>query len=247
MIMTRPNTCSAIALFMGGLLFVSCNSPLSDTNVTDSSLIQPVFVVAKSVDNNGARSVDYSVDIYDKNANLVTLQNGGVKLNGYQMNIKPDLIGGEFYDLSGESELRFTAGTTYTFSVTLADGSQYNGTVQSQSVDLYEFDVPSAQSRTQDLIVRWRDTDPSSRMTIELTVYSRTDSSEGNSSTTLDIPNPQAGIFTIPATQLSTNQGTTYKADVTLISEKSGSVDPHFMSGSAALSRLTYTRTVALN
>ena len=89
------------ASILFGLIGMSCSSPLSDTNVTDPSLLEPQLVVSKAI-NTGARTVLYTCAIYDKNSNLVTLQNGSVKINNFQMNTQSDLFGGEEYYLSGE-------------------------------------------------------------------------------------------------------------------------------------------------
>jgi len=228
------------------LIGLSCSSPLSDTNVTDPSLLEPQLVVSKSIES-GARVVAYTADIYDKNYNLVTLQNGSVKINGFSMNERANLFGGEEYYLSGESEVKFALNTAYNFTMTLSDGSQYHGTVKSQSTDLYEFDAPSSQSHKQNMTVTWKDTDPNASMYILMIYDFRTDSSSGSGEQKFTIPNPANGSYTINSSYLTTSQGTIYEVDLTLVSEITGIIDPQFRPGSSTVSDLQITRSVTIN
>lgn len=229
------------------LVGLSCSSPLSDVNVTDPSVLRPAFTVSKSIDNTGTRTVDYQADIYDKNSELVTIQNGSVKLDGYLMDTKTNLLGGQYYDLSGESEVKFSTATKYNFTITLSDGSQYSGTVTSQSVDLYEFNAPSSQSRTQPITVSWKGTDTTAQMWINMTYSFKTDTTTGSGSQVFQIVDPSSGTFTIPVSYFTSTQGATYRVDLTLESEVKGTVDRRFMPGGSIVSDMTCTRIVNLN
>ncbi|MFZ1081122.1 MAG: hypothetical protein WAO19_04270 [Candidatus Kryptoniota bacterium] len=228
------------------LIGLSCSSPLSDTNVADPSLLEPQLMVLKTI-NGDSRSVTYTCNIYDKNLNLVTLQNGNVKINGFQMNEQADIFGGEGYYLSGEAEVVFDTNKTFIFTLTLSDGSQYTGTVISQSKDLYQFNAPASQSHTQDITVSWKDTDPNSTMSVQMIYYWKADSSKGTGAQTFSISTPSTGTYTIKSSQFTVPQGTTYRVDLTLVSEKAGTIDSHFRPGSSAVSELSYLRSVTLN
>ncbi len=228
-----------------GLIGLSCSSPLSDTNVTDPSLLQPQLTVSKTL-NNGARSVEYTAVIFDKNSNLVTLKDGGVKINGIVMDTAKTLFGGQDYQLLGESGVKFALSTSYTFTITLSDGSNYYGTVKSQSTDLYEFDAPATQSRKQNMTVTWKDTDPNAQMYIQMIYDFRTDSSGGSGEQTFTIPNPSSKSYSINSSYFNTTQGTIYEVDLTLISEVRGTIDSHFRSGSSTVSDLRITRNVTI-
>ncbi len=230
-----------------GIIGLSCSSPLSDTNVTDPSLLEPVLVVTKSIDSGGARTVEYTADIYDKNLNLVTLQNGSVKIDNFAMNERADIFGGEEYYISGESEVKFALSTTYSFTLTLSDGSQYNGTVKSQSEDLTEFNTPTSQSHTQNMPLTWTDTDPNATMSIQMLYKFSTDTSTGSGTKTIAISNPSSGSYTIGSSDLTTSQGKIYEVDLTLISEIRGTIDSHFRSGSYVASHLEITKNVTIN
>lgn len=240
----KTGLCVSICLSLIGL---SCSSPLSDVNVTDPSLLEPQLVVMKSIGTTGNRSVVYTADIYDKNYNLVTLQNGSVKINGFNMNERANLFGGEEYYLQGESEVKFAPDGTYKFTLTLSDGSKYYGTVTSQSKDLTEFIVPSSQSRTQPIDVSWKDTDPSAAMSIQLVYKYSTDSSSGTGTRTVSISDPSSGTFSISPSLFTAGQGTTNEVDLTLVSEITGTIDPGFRAGSSTVCKLTIERDVTLN
>lgn len=235
------------ALILLGIIGLSCSSPLSDTNVTDPSLLEPVLLVTKSIDSTGARTVQYTADIYDKNMNLVTLQNGSVKINNFAMNERANILGGEEYYLSGESEVQFAPSTNYSFTLTLSDGNQYNGTVKSQSTDLTEFNTPTTQSHTQNMPLTWKNTDPNATMSIQMLYKFRTDTSGGSGTKTFAISNPSTESYTVNSSDLTTTQGTIYEVDLTLVSEVRGTIDSHFRPGSYVASDLEITRTVTIN
>ncbi len=225
----------------------SCSSPLSDTNVTDPSLLEPRLAIRKAITTSGAITIEYLADIYDKNLNLVTLQNGNVRIGNYQMNQRANLLGGIEYYLTGESEVSFSLNKTYSFTLTLSDGSTYNGSVTSQTDDLVRFDVPSIQSRTQSINVTWSSTDPNAEMWIQMATRYKTDSSQGVAYQTLRIANPAAQSYTITPSQFSTAEGTAYEVDLTLVSEMKGTIDPRFRSGSGTVCDMSIDRVVKLN
>jgi len=231
-----------LAVLSLGIIALSCSSPLSDTNVTDPSLLAPDMQVVKSM-SGGARTVTYEVNIYDKNSNLVTLQNGNVKVNTYQMNVKSNIFGGEYYYLGGESEVKFQLSTKYTFAVYLSDGSEYDGSVTSQSKDLTSFTVPATQDHTQNMSVSWTDTDPAAKMYISMVYTLRTDTSTTTGVKTISIPNPSSGSFVIDKSQFAIQGGTLTSADFTLVSEIDGTVDSRFRGGSSVECLVEYTRT----
>jgi len=230
-----------------GIVGISCSSPLSDTNVTDPSLLEPALMVSKAIDSTGAIIVQYTGDLYDKNFNLVTLQNGSVKINGYQMNLRTNLFGGQEYYLSDQSKVKFDTSTTYTFTLTLSDGTPYYGTVVSQSKDLTEFNTPTTQSRTQNMPLTWNGIDPNATMSIQMIYKFRTAASKDTSGMkTFSIPSGSGGYYTIGSSDLSTPQGI-YEVDLTLISKKPGEIDSHFRSGSSITSELEITKNVSIN
>ncbi len=237
----------SFALVLLSLIALSCSSPLSDVNITDPSLLEPQLVVTKSIGLTGNRSVVYTADIYDKNFNLVTLQNGSVKINGFNMNERANLFGGEEYYLQGESEVKFALDDTYTFTLTLSDGSKYYGKVTSQSEDLTEFVVPSSQSRTQPINVSWKNTDPNATMSIELVYKFSTDSSSGTGSQIINIGNPASESYSISPSVFTTTQGKTTEVDLTLVSKITGTIDPGFRGGSSTVCKLTIEKDVILN
>lgn len=236
-----------LAFIIFWIVGLSCSSPLSDTNVTDPSLLEPQLIAAKSIDSMGFRSVQYIGDVYDKNFNLVTLQNGNVKINGYQMNLRSNLLGGQEYYLSGESEVKFDTGTTYTFTLTLSDGTPYHGSVKSQSKDLTEFNTPTTQSHMQNMPLTWSDTDPTASMSIRMVAKVHTSPSGDSTFTKTYSISKGSSAYTIGSSDLTASQGTIYEVDLTLVSELRGTIDSHFRSGSYVASHLEITRNVIIN
>jgi hypothetical protein len=229
-----------------GIMNLTCSSPLSDVSISDPSVIQPQLYVSKTIDN-GAKVVEYIGEIWDKNLQLVTLKDGGVKVNNISMGTHTiPIFNGQEYYISGEDSLKYSLNTNYTFVITLGDGSQYNGSVTTQSKDLYQFTAPSSQSRTQDLLISWLDTDPNATMSVQVLYKYQTDSSSSSNTETVQIPSSAKGSFIISKTYFTPSQGKTTEVDLTLISEIRGTIDSRFRAGSSIVSDLKMTRNVTM-
>lgn len=238
-----------ISFLVFGILSIallSCESPLSDVDLDDPSVIAPVLIVTKTIEN-GTRHVEYIGEIYDKNLSLVTLKNGTVRIENVSMGKRSFLLGGEQYFLSGENIVKHTLGKTYIFTVVFSNGSEYTGSVKTQTKDLYDFTAPSTHNRAQNMTVSWKDADSSATMFIDMAYSFKTDTSSGAGIKRITIPDASTGTFIINSSAFQESQGTIYEADLTLVSEVEGTIDSRFSSNSGTYSQLRITRTVTFN
>ncbi len=221
----------------------SCQSPLSNTDITDPSTLQPQIQVIKSTDSTGSM-YNYRADIYDRQSRYVELKDGGVSVNGEQLILVRSLLGS--YYLTDDHIVKYQFNTKYNFIVTLSDGSQYTASVTTPSTELSNFFAPSEQVKTQNMRVSWTNPDTGATMYFMLTIYFKTDTSAGVQSNKVSIPNPRLGTFDLTPSDFVATQGTSTAVDITLNSEDQGQIDSRFYFSSRAYSHQMITKSVNL-
>lgn len=226
------------------LLFIACESPLSEQNITDPGLIAPVLQVQKEISYKGTVYYRYRCDIYDKLLRSVELNNGSITVNGKKLMVIKDIVG-SYYTLD-DTQVPYALNSTYSFVITLSDNSTYNGMVTSHTDSLREFVVPSEQDTTQTMTVSWKGTVPGASMYLTIATSYKTPNGFGFSVHRKDIPSPAAGTVVLYPSDYLSGGGTTTSVDVTLHSEIDGTIDKRFYSARRVFSHQFITRTVAV-
>jgi len=221
----------------------SCQSPLSNTDITDPSTLEPQIQVIKYTDSTGSL-YNYRADIYDQQARYIELKGGGVSVNGEQLILVRSLLGS--YYLTDDHIIKYQLNTKYNFIITLSDGSQYASSVTTPSTELSNFVVPSEQAKTQIMRVSWTNPDTSATMYLILAIYFNTDTSSGVQSSKVLIPNPRLGTFDLQPSDFLAKQGTSTAIDITLNSEDPGQINSRFFLGSRAYSHQMITKSINL-
>ena len=221
----------------------SCKSPLSNTDITDPSTLQPKIQVIKNTDSTGS-IYNYRADIYDQQSRYVELKDAAISVNGEQLILVRSLLGS--YYLTDDHIVKYQLNTKYTFIITLSDKSQYTASVTTPSIELSNFVVPLEQVKTQNMRVSWTNPDTSATMNLILAIYFKTDTSAGVQSKNILIPNPRLGTFDLQPSDFLANQGTSTAIDITLNSEDLGQTDSRFYSESRTYSHQMITKSVNL-
>lgn len=213
------------------LICSSCmqDSPLSDVEISDPSLIQPSISLYRTRDNSGILKTRIEVFLFDKNLNSVELKKGRVLVNGYVMQVKElPLTGGPYYTIDA-SLLKVELNKLYTFIIELADGKAYQGSVSTQETDIFELVLPKSYSRQNNMQISWLGHDISSDLKIELTCNYQTDirSGQTNNSFTPKQQERSQGLYMIPSSYFNQEEGI-YKATVTVTSKTTGVIDSRF-------------------
>ncbi len=238
-------TLLASVIILSTAVILSCESPLSDTQVTDPGILQPVVQVTRDIQSNGTLSYSYRCDVYDKNTYFVELKDGGVKLNGESLLLVHDLLGP--YYLTDNLHVPYSLATKYTFTITLADQSSYEAVVTTPKLDFIEFVAPEVQSSKLPMHVSWGAADSNSVMSMIVTKHFRTDTSSGIAIHKVAIGNPLLRSYDLQPADFVHEEGTTYGVELTLTSQLEGTIDPKFYFGSRAYSSQTITRSVKIN
>ena len=238
------NQISLFLIILISLTYFSCQSPLSESGVSDPNLIQPIIQVSKEIDLKGTTYYRYRCDVNDQKLQYVEIKDGGIKVNGENLIVIKDILG--TYYILDDTHVKYAPNTKYNFTITLSDQSQYDAVVTTPSADLREFLVPTVQDRTQNMSLSWKDTDSNATLNISVALYFRTDTTTGVQVHTVPITNPKPGTFELPASELNTNQGIAYAVDLTLNSEVNGTIDSRFYLHRRAYSHQMITKSVVL-
>src|SRR5687767_5324092 len=146
----RAATLFAVAI---PLFFSSCESALSDMEITDPSLLHTTFVAERALLDNGTVLYSLHANLFDKNLASIELKNGQVKVNGQQMSVT-ELLNISTYHIPGAT---VGLNTDYNFEVVLANGESYAGTVTTQEKTFTTLTVPSTSTANSDLTISWQD------------------------------------------------------------------------------------------
>lgn len=223
------------------LVFSQCDSPLSDVEITDPSLIQTNFVVERALLNDGTVLGALQTTIFDKNLASVELKNGKVKVNGQQMSVN-EILNIKTYNIPSAT---VNLNTGYDFEVVLADGKNYGGSITTQAKTFTSVTVPSNPSKDNDLTISWNDVYLHDALIITLNLTSPTGTMPGTTFTLTPVQ-IQAGTFVIPKSNFAAPAGIT-SVLITLTGVRYGTIDSKFRSGSGTISRMRVEKKVTFN
>lgn len=225
-------------------ILCSCESPLSDTEITNPGLLAPVISVERTQSKDGTIEHEYTCYLYDKSLQLVQLKNGSVSVNGAPMPHKKGLLG-SYYSTTASS-VPYALSTKYTFTITLADQKGYTASVTTQDALLNNFTAPSEVVHTNAMQVSWSGHDPKAELSIEILSHFRTDTSTGSQFKSFVLPVNIGTTYQIPPSQYLADMGTTTSVDLVLNSEITGTIDSRFKNGRKIMSVQRIGRSVTV-
>lgn len=240
-----------IVVLLLSLMFIyGCieDSALSDVDLENPSLIRPMIEVYKHT-SSGSSSVQHiAVFLYDKNDNLIKLQNGKVFVNGNEMVLKDIILTDAKYYSGTEVIGNVKFPENYIFDVVLTDDKTYRSTVLTQAVELTELNAPVRHPKIHDLRLSWNKTDIKNPLTLEMLVdYTENDTNK-TSAYKIEIPTNNINEASyIISSQYFTNNPNSYKVYLNLVSETSGVMNNNFRSGGSIKSINSISRNVSLD
>lgn len=223
------------------LFFSNCDSPLSDVEITDPSLLQTNFTVERALLDDGTVLGALQTTIFDKNLASVELKNAHVKVNGQQMSVT-EILNIKTYNIPSAA---VNLNTEYDFEVVLADGKSYGGSVTTPAKTFTSLTVPSNPSKANDLTISWNDVYVHDELILSLNLTSPAGTVPG-ATFTLTSAQMQAGTFVIPKSNFATPTGIT-SIMIILTGVEYGTVDSKFRSGSGTISRMRVEKKVTFN
>jgi hypothetical protein len=233
------------------LILTGCteDSALSDVEISDPSIIAPYILVSRSIDENNNFDSKIEVWLYDKNGNSIELKKGEVRLNHTKMSLKKLILTKAPY-YSGENVVsKVELNTNYSFEIELSDGKIYAASIQTQDKDLNQLSLPINYSKQNDMDISWKEIYMHDKMDVQLNRYIKTDTSGGQSFTTLNIPplNISKGSFTVTKDNFNNLKDNCYKAIITVIGTKNGTIDNSFSSNKKIISAYSIAKETSVN
>lgn len=238
------NSLSILILAALSFFLASCESSLSDEEISNPSVISPQIIVSKDRDYRGLVSYTYECVLADKGGARVALKNGSVAMNSTQMILTKDLIG-SYYTLTTKY-VPYVLGAAYTFKVQLANGASYDAVVTNPVVDLSALAAPQNVSPSSNIFLQWAGIDSNVTMSLSLKIYYRLNGEEKFFIRTIDVPDPKAAKFTLTPAQYLSSAGSTYGVEITLIAEIEGTVDWRFGRTRKAVARQSVSKLVGV-
>jgi hypothetical protein len=228
-----------LAVLAIALVGCSKESPLSDVELTDPSIVRPDIKFIRMKDNNTLTTL-IGAWIYDKNDNSIELKNGGVLINNKETVVRK--LGAAPYYSGIEVFPEIQLGQTYIVEIKLNSNKSYYASIAIPDKDLSNLTIPSRQNKYENMKISWTDAVPSRPLKLTITYYYKKDNQELSNFTTLDIPpaNLTTGEYTISA---GVFQGypNIYKTSIELRSVTYGSIYEGFLKGSM----ITYDMSVS--
>ncbi len=209
------------------------DSPLSDVEIYDPSLIQADIQLYRMRDNGDRISSRINVFLLDKNTDVIELKGGNVYVNNHKMRVATLLLtGGPYYTIDS-TVVSVEPDSRYVFTIELSDGKQYEAVIETQAVDFQELNLPDNYSKLENMQINWKGYETVNDFKIHLICdYRRA----GESGQTRDwfTPNEKerAGGSYVISKSYFNQEVDIYKATVRVSSKKCGTVDPRFRSGS---------------
>jgi hypothetical protein len=128
-----------LALLPFALLLQSCNkeSPLSNTEITDPSILTAQFTISKNKkQSTGSSDYTFQASILDKKDRYVEILNGNVFLNGIKMNPQRAPYENVTRYFLYTDKIKFKLDSLYTFTVVLSDGASYSSSIRTPATDM---------------------------------------------------------------------------------------------------------------
>lgn len=232
-----------IYLAILAITFVGCvkESPLSDVELTDPSIVRPEIKFVRMKDNNTLTTL-IGAWIYDKNDNSIELKNGSVLINSKEMVVRK--LGESPYYSGIEVIPEIQLGLTYMVEIKLNPSQSYYASIVIPDKDLSNLTIPSRQNKYEDMKISWTDVVPTRALKLTITNFYRKDNQDLLGFITMDIPpaNLATGEYTIKA-GLFSGYPNIYKTTIELKSVTNGSIYAGFLKGSKITCDMSVTKS----
>ena len=153
--MVRNRTKSCLAALLPILLLLGCEqeSPLSNTEISDPSLLTVRLTVKKiKTQSTGSSNYVFQAELLDRKARYIELLNGHVYLNGIKMfSQQVPYENVTRYRLYTDA-IKFRLDSLYTFTIVLSDGASYSSSVRTPATDMF---TTTAMLRNDSIVFSW--------------------------------------------------------------------------------------------
>ena len=212
-------------------LFFRCEteSPLSDVELNDPSVILLEIDVEVVQPLSGGRSKSFQAILKDKKGDYIKLKNGGVSVNGSNLEVITfELSDAPYYELVN-NQVNLNLNSRYSFNIKLNSESEYIAEVRSIENQLTVFNVPADHMKTENLTVSWQTANVNDHLQIKVIRYVKT--GQGNilpKDKTIAITAPALGQYTFNPSYFQDVDGNVINVDFVLMSIEFGTIEGGF-------------------
>lgn len=224
------------------LIFTRCTEPesgLESKTITDPGSISPVIALSRYINTNNERVDAARVQIYDKNINLLLIENGRITVNDSVLNVSPP--GYEFIDSVGFIQ----PDSVYDLAIMLSDSAVYHCTVQAPKTNLHRIYAPEFHYRTAALPIAWQEVDSVGPQLLEYYYFFTQNNQMSYGVLNYSIWEPEAGVYSLAPDLLSIIPNIT-SVRVVLHYSVDGTMDAAFGAGGSIGMDMAVEKTVTI-
>lgn len=209
----------------------------------NTSRLQIVIVIGKHIGlDNISKNVIEAV-VYDSSYQQVSLDRGRIEIQNEELRARSLEANQVRYELQQYSRLGFFLDSLYQARIYVGADKYIHGSVRTHDKDLLMVNTPGIQSKAKDLQIEWKEIDARYPMQLRMTYYYRDNTQTLAGIREFSITDPGSGKFTIPSAVLK-NPNSIYKINLYVWSEKKGSLESGFASGSKIYSQLSHEKQI---
>ncbi|MCF7801812.1 MAG: hypothetical protein K9N34_07310 [Candidatus Marinimicrobia bacterium] len=190
----------SLVLLFSLLIFTRCTEPesgLETKTITDPGAISPVIALSRYINTNNERVDAARVQIYDKNINLLLVENGRITVNDSVLSV--GLSGYEWVDSLGFIQ----PDSVYDVAIMLSDSSVYHCTLQAPKTNLHRIYAPEFHSRSSALPIAWQEVDSVGPQLLEYYYFFTQNNQMSYGVLNYSIWEPEAGVYSLAPDLLS--------------------------------------------
>ncbi|NOZ47474.1 MAG: hypothetical protein GXO79_11935 [Chlorobi bacterium] len=220
---------------MSSFLFESCDSPLSDVEFDDPSVINPYIRVFRDETTSGINSGIW-VYLHDKNFQLIELKNGKVTANNIELITDTVDLPQPFDSIFENGKIYITPenfsdvipNSNYTIDITLNADKTYSSNITTQNKYVF-FNVPVYHFQSTDMNINWEiDNQFETTIKISYTYISNTgNKKEYINSFKITGNDLTSGTFTIDKSNFKVSSEP-YDAIIGIENDKPGQINTNF-------------------
>lgn len=231
-------------------ILIGCiqDSPLSDIEIDDPSLIAPEIKLKRNRDENGILTSNIEVWLFDKNHNSIRLKNGDVRINDIPLDLTNAPLTNNAYYYSATGLINIEINTDYNFEIELSDGGIYTASVHTPENDLNSLNLPQNYTTNSDMVISWGTIYHYDEMKIKIENHYINSGNQGTETKKINIP-PQyipVGSYGIDKEFFTGTPGVN-STQITLTGKEYGNIDDRFRDESKIYTEYFVAKETGVN
>ncbi|MCF7797462.1 MAG: hypothetical protein K9N11_08075 [Lentisphaeria bacterium] len=231
-----------LLMLVSVFMLTRCTEPesgIETKTIIDPGTISPVIALSRYINSNDERVDAARVQIYDKNINLLLVENGRITVNDSVLDVSS--TGYEFVDSLGFIQ----PDSVYNVAIMLSDSSVYQCTVQAPKTNLHRIYAPEFHSRSSALPIAWQEVDSVGPQLLDYYYFFTQNNQMSYGVQNYSIWEPEAGVYSLAPGLLSIVPNIS-SVRVVLHYSVDGTMDAAFRAGGSIGLDMAVEKTVTI-